>query len=835
MSAGQTWQPLAADTIAEIRRRFAQILPTPAYGDLADRIGDYWAAMLERVWESKDPRTREKDLGHLPADPLSRIGQRTLLIAYADSVQRPGEKTLVTLRDFLRRFFPAIRGMHMLPACEVAEDRFNDGYFSQVVRNRVHGRFGTGEQLSCLMQDYFSMADFVLNHVDIGNPRFQAYLQGDEQAGRAFFVFTEQPYRDHLAAGDFARVFRPRPFPLFTIFRAAPREPAIAAMSLEQRFQEMERRLGEQAPPRGVLGILYLFNKVKNDQMLLEEDYGHILRFRQYLLEKTAVDPQGLFTLSETQEVRHPPYIFRGEIQSRADLLRAIGLEAELAERYARYDEEVFGREIRALTTFSHVQVDLNTSTFEGLKMLAEDFSWYLSMDLNLLRLDAANYAFKEWKSSCYRLPQVTHLMKILYLSMEAVSPRIVPNLEVNDRLGAILEQMADPQAPPPMMYDFHLAGILPLVFNSGSARPLARIFELIGRYSIPRTSIRFSLAESHDGKSVRGSMDLLTLAERQSLVDATEAGGGKIKYKSVPAGEVSLSELSEVCSQVGIDAGRARSLLLDSLSGGTGRLKSELRKEQDIVAALGLTKEQAGLAAVRFLLSKVVNGREPYELCCSTRDCLPPLEDEDLEARRYLAFYTLAFALMGRNVKSVYFNDLLALPNDYDRMSRSGELRDLKRTRSDYDRLAALIADPGTFEHRIARGMNDLIALVDSDPALGPRGNEAEIAPAVRESTPQAVALVHCSCAADHTLVAVNVLGESQELLVDTAALLLEGGAALYDNIAGREVPTDENGLVALKAVPFQALWLTAGKIPVDRKLLFRARPTALGPGFRR
>ena len=57
-------------------------------------------------------------------------------------------------------------------------------------------------------------------------------------------------------------------------------------------------------------------------------------------------------------------------------------------------------------------------------------------------------------------------------------------------------------------------------------------------------------------------------------------------------------------------------------------------------------------------------------------------------EAKRYLAFYTLAFALMGRNVKSIYFNDLLGLPNDYDRFNESGELRDLKRTKSDVQQL---------------------------------------------------------------------------------------------------------------------------------------------------
>jgi hypothetical protein len=378
-------------------------------------------------------------------------------------------------------------------------------------------------------------------------------------------------------------------------------------------------------------------------------------------------------------------------------------------------------------------------------------------MDINLLRLDAANYAFKKWKTSCFGLPEVSHLMKILYLSLDAVSPRIVPNLEVNDRLGAVLKQMADPQAPPPMMYDFHLASILPHVFNSGRMTALPRIFEMIDRYETPATSIRFSLAESHDGKSVRGSMDLLTPSERRALAEMVEANGGRIKYKATP------------------------------------------------------------------------QGREPYELCCSTRDCLLRLDDDSLEIRRYLSFYTLAFALMGRNVKSIYFNDLLALPNDHRRLARTGELRDLKRTRSDFDGLADLIRDPDTFEHRIARGMNDLIALVDSDPALHFRGREAEVLAPLSASSPETVALVHCSCADDHTLIVVNVSDKEQAAVIDPEAAGLAAdrprGGSLYDNVAGREVARAGDGSLALTLQPFQRLWLSAARIQIDPECLATPR----------
>ena len=112
---------------------------------------------------------------------------------------------------------------------------------------------------------------------------------------------------------------------------------------------------------------------------------------------------------------------------------------------------------------------------------------------------------------------------------MDSVSPRMVPNLEVNAPLSSVLMQMADKQAPPPMMYDFHLASMLPAVFNREDSRPLIEIFNLIDRYDIPHESIRFSLDESHDGKSVNGSGGadpLLTYEQRRALVNLVKTNG---------------------------------------------------------------------------------------------------------------------------------------------------------------------------------------------------------------------------------------------------------------------------------------------------------------------
>ncbi|NOY68865.1 MAG: hypothetical protein GXP53_05145, partial [Deltaproteobacteria bacterium] len=798
------------EKLDEIKKTFAALYPIPAFGTLAEKISAYWNKKLTDIWKNKPSDIREKDLSYDPADPLCRIMQKTVVIAYADSVFDKGKKTLATLDSFLCRHFPAVGGLHLLPSCEVCDERFNDGYFSQVVRDRIHPRFGSNELFADMMKKYFSMTDFVLNHVDIEHPEFKAYLSGDDAAGRCFYVFSEPEYLSRKKNGDFDNVFRPRPFPLFSIFRRRPKDGNMAKMDNPAKANEINRCIAPDFLPEPVIGLLSIFSKIRNDQMLSDEDYKYIVIFREHLAS-TGVDPDILFTISTTQETGNIPYIFNENIRTQADLLFAAGYERDAAERigkkFVSAAPAVFGEEIRALTTFSHVQVDLNTTTFEGLCLLADDFAWYLSMDMNMLRLDAANFAFKKWKTSCFGLPEVKLLMKILYLSMECVSPRIVANLEVNDRLSSILEQMADNDAPPPMMYDFHLPSLLPVVVNETNADILAQVPRLIDKYDIPAQSIRFSLAESHDGKSVRGSLDFLTIARRQALADIVEKNGGKIKYKAVPSRRCTKGELYEIKSEISTAMQRLLTGLFTSNDQGALFLKDSIQSVSDMAKMMELDEQALKSDPVlAFFANRLLFGKEPYELCVTTRNCLAALDDPKSDAARFLSFYTLAFAMMGRNVKSIYFNDLLGLENDYVRMEKTGELRDIKRTRSELDALEKELCDKNSLRSLIARGINGLIEIVDSDPALHFTGNEAEY---IGSGSP-CVALVLNHCGRFRTLVAINLSDRHQEVLLDPKTLGLEAADELADRFTGRHFIMEK--VFELKLEPYERMWLARG-----------------------
>ena len=116
---------------------------------------------------------------------------------------------------------------------------------------------------------------------------------------------------------------------------------------------------------------------------------------------------------------------------------------------------------------------------------------------------------------------------------------------------------------------------------------------------------------------------------------------------------------------------------------------------------------------------------------------------------------------------------------------------------------------------------MNDLIALVDCDPALHCRGREAEALVPREETAPGGTALIHCRRAEEHSLIAVNVRGDRQRLRLDAAAAGLGGEPVLYDNLARRPFAVGRDGALSLELRPFQRLWLSRRRIPIDPGLL--------------
>ena len=128
-----------------------------------------------------------------------------ILITYADSLQKAGQKPLVTLREFLnQRLSETVSAVHILPFFPYSSD---DG-FSVMDYLAVNESHGDWEDIEAIAGDFKLMADLVINHMSARSRWFENFRKRIDP-GRDYFF--EGNSRDDLSA-----VVRPRTSPLLT-------------------------------------------------------------------------------------------------------------------------------------------------------------------------------------------------------------------------------------------------------------------------------------------------------------------------------------------------------------------------------------------------------------------------------------------------------------------------------------------------------------------------------------------------------------------------------------------------------------------------------------------
>jgi sucrose phosphorylase len=157
---------------------------------------------------SRDETIRRKRKRYKGHPVLSE--KDSIVITYADNVYKEGEKSLVILHNFLKKYVKTIvTGVHILPFFPSS----SDGGFAVINYKKVDSKFGDWSHIQKIAQDYHLAVDLVLNHISSKSKWFQKFLQGDRRY-RNYFIWS-----DHEK--NMPEVFRPRETPLFTKFETA--------------------------------------------------------------------------------------------------------------------------------------------------------------------------------------------------------------------------------------------------------------------------------------------------------------------------------------------------------------------------------------------------------------------------------------------------------------------------------------------------------------------------------------------------------------------------------------------------------------------------------------
>ena len=682
---------------------------------------------------------------------------------------------------------------------------FNDGGFSQITRARVDPRFGDVDDLNRLSDKYALMLDFVVNHLDIDNEILEAYRRG-ENDGSAFIVVSPEEYRRLKSGGEISKTFRPRPFPLFTGLRKYPRGGGESSAQTIERMSSVFEKAGLTIPDIRVTRFLSIYFKMQNDQGLSAEDRATVDSFIAYLSE-VGGDPDTLFCESEIQEGQ--PALKPDAAAGMAECCEIAGVGREYAEVFLLNDDEIFGEKVFVYTTFSESQVDINPVSQAGFRLIFDDLLHILgSGNLTMMRMDAVKYLWKEIGKKNFDMVEGDILIEVIRLFLSLAAPEMVPLDEVNSSDQDVYRMGSEGG----FYYLFGQVNALPAAFNSGSLRPIDRMISTM-KSQCPENLLLFVTLSTHDGRSIQGigvdrSDGHVSIGEFSDLRKISEEAGGKVKYRSVPTGRIPADTFRKACGEMGSDPARLEGLFKQDGDAFSMIDKNLDRAEliESLSQATGNTIEDADFnAAAGYLADWVIDGRAPYEMCCTSRAAFSRAASPEEEARR-LALAQIFILSFGQSVPAIYFNDLLGLGNDLAGFARSGRPRDLNRHKNRVDEIErSLTGDRFTQEYTAL--LNAAIKARTEDPAFCPGSRGYEYI-----SLSDSVFLNHLYVDTHHSLIMGNITPNTTGVKVDLSAIEhIDGITAFTDRLTGKGYSAAGNDL-EVELPGYGGLWLSSG-----------------------
>lgn len=201
------------------------------------------------------------------------------------------------------------------------------------------------------------------------------------------------------------------------------------------------------------------------------------------------------------------------------------------------------GETIKAWTTFSEDQVDLNAKDPMTLGRLTEVLLEYALRGADAIRLDAIGFLWKESGTTCMHLSETHEIIQLWRILLDELAPNVQIITETNVPHQDNVSYFGDGNNEANQVYQFPLPPLVLHSFLTGNAEKLSQWAEGIDRIS--STATFFNFLASHDGIGLRPTEGILTDEQRQALVTKVLENGGKVSYKNNPDGSQSVYEMN--------------------------------------------------------------------------------------------------------------------------------------------------------------------------------------------------------------------------------------------------------------------------------------------------
>ncbi|MBN2684592.1 MAG: hypothetical protein JXR40_04890 [Pontiellaceae bacterium] len=388
--------------------------------------------------------------------------------------------------------------------------------------------------------------------------------------------------------------------------------------------------------------------------------------------------------------------------------------------------------------TFGPDQVDLDYSNPDVLLEMIRVLAMYVKRGVRFFRLDAVAFLWKESGTSCLHLKQTHELIKLFRLLLEHLDPGAVVITETNVPNRENLSYFGNGNEAH-MIYNFSLP---PLLINSlltGRSRHLQSW--MMSMPPAKRGRAYFNFISSHDGIGVRPAEGLLGKEEVEALLHTLQVNGGTISMRKMQNGE-------DVPYEVNIS-------LFDAF-------------KTTVAAAAG-------------------------------RDAQDRIAGDTYQVARFICAHTIMLALEG--IPGLYLNSMLATPNDYALVEKTGRSRSINRHSWTNSELASALDDPNGEHALVFNELKRLIRIRRQQSAFHPNATQYTL-----HLGDKLFAFWRESLDRDQSIFAIhNVSDEAQSLpLVELNLIATE---QWRDLISGQKYD-DLDG--AIELAPYASVWLS-------------------------
>src|SRR5215211_5506655 len=189
----------------------------------------------------------------------------------------------------------------------------------------------------------------------------------------------------------------------------------------------------------------------------------------------------------------------------------------------------------RVWTTFSADQVDLNFQNPKVLLEIIDTLLFYVAHGVQLIRLDAIAYLWKEIGTSCIHLPQTHLIIRLLRAVLDVLAPQVLLITETNVPHQDNISYFGNGSDEAQMVYNFALPPLVLHTIYTGDSRVLSKWAN--GLRLPSSTTTFFNFLASHDGIGINPARGILSDQEIDALIQRVIDHGGLVSYKDDAGG----------------------------------------------------------------------------------------------------------------------------------------------------------------------------------------------------------------------------------------------------------------------------------------------------------